>query len=146
MTKLIVDSCVLIDSFQKDSPHRDDSIAFIEHIVQRKQLITMPSHGWFEVWCNVNRLSDVDRRYLHPVFANKMQLELELIHIDNAFLLKYGNVRLPHTKAGDHIFIVVCAVNKYPLVTWDKKMTEVGKEVGVQVYNPNEYRAAEVSA
>ena len=78
MSKLIVDSCVLINSFQKDSAHRADSIAFIDHLVEREQLITMPAHGWFEVWCNLNRLSDVDRTYLHPMFANNMQLPVEL--------------------------------------------------------------------
>lgn len=146
MSKLIVDSCVLINSFQKDSAHRADSIAFIDHLVQREQLITMPAHGWFEVWCNLNRLSEVDHTYLHPMFANEMQLPVELIHIDMPFIVKYGNVRLPYTKAADHIFIVVCFVNKYPLVTWDEKMTKVGKDVGVQVYNPNEYRTILASA
>ena len=146
MTKLIVDSCVLIDSFQQHSPNRADSVSFINRLVQQGQLITMPAHGWFEVWCNLNRLSDVDRTYLHPIFQGKMELPIELIHIDKPFILKYGNVHLPYTKAADHIFIVVCFVNKYPLVTWDEKMTQVGKDVGVQVYNPNEYRTIPSSA
>src|SRR5437867_7194477 len=139
MSKVIVDSCVLINSFQCDSVHRNDSIAFIDHVVREGQLITMPAHGWFEVWCNVNRLSEVDRTYLHPVFAGQMNLSLELIHIDDQLIRKYGNVKLPYTKAADHIFIVVAFVNLYLLVTWDDKMRKVAEQVGVQVCDPNEY-------
>lgn len=139
MGKVIVDSCVLTNSFQSDSVHRDASVAFIDHFVRHALLITMPAHGWFEVWCNIKRLSAVERKYLHPVFAETMQLPLELIHIDAQFISKYGNVSIPYTKAADHIFIVVAFVNKYPLVTWDHKMIKVGKEVGVKVYKPNEY-------
>jgi hypothetical protein len=108
--------------------------------------MTMPSHGWFEVWCNINRLSDVDRKYLHPVFAGKRQFELELIHIDDHFIRKYGNVRIPYMKASDHIFVVVAMVNSYPLVTRDEGMRRVAVSVGVNVYTPTEYVATLTSA
>lgn len=139
VAKVIVDSCVLINSFQSDSEHRNASVAFIDHFVRHDLPITMPAHGWFEVLCNVRRLSAIDRNYLHPVFLGSMQLPLELIHIDAQFISKYGNVSIPYTKAADHIFIVVALVNKYPLVSWDDKMLKIGKEVGLKVYKPSEY-------
>lgn len=139
MSKLIVDACVLIDSFQKGSEHRAPSIAFIDHCVRHNQLITMPAHGWFEVWCNVNRLSAVDRKYLHPKFAGKMQLPVELIHLDAHFIKKYGNIMIPYARASDHIYLVIASVNKYQLVTRDTGMAKVGKQVGVKVFTPSEY-------
>jgi PIN domain nuclease of toxin-antitoxin system len=99
----------------------------------------MPAHGWFEVWCNLKRISSVDRTYLPPFFAGKMQLPLELIHIDDQFIKKYGNINIPYSKGADHIFIVVAYENQYPLITWDDKMRKIAKKVGVQVYDPKEY-------
>lgn len=139
MSKLIVDACVLIDSFQAASEHRDVSIAFIEGCLRRHQLISMPAHGWFEVWCNVRRLSDYDRRYLHPTFDGKMQLPLELIHIDDEFIRRYGNLVMPRMRASDHIYVAVAAVNRYPLVTRDAGMAKAATECGVEVFTPTEF-------
>lgn len=146
MCKLIVDACVLIDSFQCGSEHRSSSIAFIDHCVRHNQLITMPAHGWFEFWCNVNKLSEQDRKYLPPAFVGKMQLRMELIHIDEQFIKKYGNVNIPYLVASDHIYLVVAYVNKYPLVTRDAKMAKVAKQLGVQVFTPSEYNSQCASA
>jgi predicted nucleic acid-binding protein len=99
----------------------------------------MPAHGWFEIFSNLKRLSDIERQYLHPVFDDKTLLEIELIHIDEQFMLKYGNVNIPYIKGSDHIFIVVAYKNQYPLVTRDHKMIKVAKELGIQVYTPREY-------
>lgn len=77
MSTLLVDSCVVIDCFHRDSPNREGSLRLIEHLFAVNQRITMPAHGWFEVWCTLNRLSDIDRKYLPPVFAGQMQLEGE---------------------------------------------------------------------
>jgi hypothetical protein len=146
MSKLIVDACVLIDSFQAANEHRGASIAFIEQCVRRDQLITMPAHGWFEVWCNVKRLSEHERKYLHPTFDGKMQLPLELIHIDDKFIHKYGNIVMPSMRASDHIYVVVAAVNGYPLVTRDAGMAKAGREIGVRVFTPSEFSESVASA
>lgn len=137
--KLIVDACVLIDSFQAASEHRDASIAFIDGCVRRDRVISMPAHGWFEFWCNVKRLSDHERRYLHPTLDGKMELPLELIHIDDHFIRKYGNVVMPRMRASDHIYVVVAAVNGYRLVTRDAGMARAAKECGVEVFTPTEF-------
>lgn len=138
-SKLIVDSCVVIDSFQKDSPHRGDAYAFIDYIQRSGQFMTMPAQGWFEVWCNLNRLSTIDRWYAHPVFNGQMALPLELIHIDKAFITRYGNVRLPYMKGSDHIFVVIAYVNNYQLVTRDEGMLRVCREISVRACTPAEY-------
>jgi hypothetical protein len=102
-SKILVDSCVFISAFQSCSANREASIAFLDLLLSKKQLITMPAHGWFEVWCNLRRLSDVDRKYLPPIFKGAMKYPVELIHIDAQFIEKYSNLDIPYTKAGDHI-------------------------------------------
>jgi hypothetical protein len=138
-SKIIVDSCVFIDSFQTDSVHRESSIEFLELLLKKDQLVTMPSHGWFEVWCNLRRFSKLDKNFTPPVFDGVMQYPIELIHIDDQFILKYGNLDIPYAKAGDHIYIAVAMLNEYPLITWDKGMIRIGKESSVNVYTPDEY-------
>jgi hypothetical protein len=139
--RLIVDSCVLIDSFQAGSPHRDISIEFINLVVARGDIITMPAHGWFEVWCNVRRLSEAARSYLHPLISGRMHMALELIHIDAQFIDRYANVPLPYMKASDHIFVVVAKVNEDLLVTRDEGMLKAAKAAGVNAMTPQQFLA-----
>jgi predicted nucleic acid-binding protein len=141
MAKLIVDACVLIDAFQGDNPHRDSSTAFIEECVRANQLMTMPAHGWFEVWSNVKRISERDRKYLHPLISGKMELPIELIAIDEKFIQKYGNVVVPHLRGSDHIYMAIAFENGYELVTRDDQMLRVGREIGVRAFLPAEYSA-----
>ena len=74
-------------SFQGTSVHRDASTKLIDYLIDQNQLISMPAHGWFEVWCNLNRLSEIDKTYVHPIFRGEMHFPLELIHIDKEFIL-----------------------------------------------------------
>jgi len=103
--------------------------------------MTLPAHGWFEVWSNAKRLSDRDKQYLHPVIAGKMEFPVELIHIDEKFIGKYGNVVIPYVKGSDYIYLVVASVNGYDLVTRDDRMLKVGREIGVRTWLPAEYSA-----
>lgn len=137
--KLLVDSCVFISAFNAASGHMEDSRRFLEELARRQQPILMPAHGWFEVWCSLRRIEKIDKTFDGPLFEGIMQFPIELIHIDKDFILKYGNIDIPYTRAGDHIFLVVAHVNGYELVTWDQGMTKVAKGLNVAVYSPSEY-------
>lgn len=145
MPKIIVDSCIFINAFKRDSEFRQDCIELLQSFISKKQTITMPAHGWFEVWCSLKRISREDKEFSGPLLGGLMQYPIELIHIDADFILKYGNVDIPRLKAGDHIFAVVAYVNGYPLVTTDRAMTKVSKELGVAVYTPGEYLVCSAS-
>jgi predicted nucleic acid-binding protein len=101
----------------------------------------MPAHGLFEITCSLKRLSEKDRKYVHPVILGKTQYPIEAIHIDSEFIAKYSQVNVPYTKAGDHLFLVVAKHNNYPLVTRDKGLSARAKEANVAVYTPTEYLA-----
>lgn len=100
----------------------------------------MPAHGWFEVLCSLRRIEKVEKKF-DGMFSALQHYPLELIHIDAHFIGKYGNVEIPYAKAGDHIYLVVAYVNGFPLVTWDKGMTNVARELNVAAYTPAEYLA-----
>ncbi len=139
MDKIIVDSNIFINSFNKKCEHRDESINFLTTMADTAQQITMPAHGLFEIMCSLKRLSEKDRTYVHPVILGKTEYPIEAIHIDYDFIEKYSSVEIPYIKAGDHLFLVVAKYNDYPLITRDGGLTKKAKEAGVNVYTPTEY-------
>lgn len=136
--KILVDSCVFLDSFDPQSPNYSLAIQLLEELKIRGLLITMPAHGWFEVQCTLQKLS-LEQRFVGPVIAGMMNYEVELIHIDKSFIEKYSMANIPYIKAGDHIFIAIAKINDYPLITSDAKMIAVSKLCGVRVFEPAEF-------
>ncbi len=137
--KIIVDSNIFINSFSQESKYRDESIEFLSEISKRNQLISMPAHGLFEITCSLKRLSELDRKYVHPIILGKTEYQIEAIHIDRNFISKYSGVDVPYTKAGDHLYLVVAKYNGYPLITRDKGLSKRAIEAGVHVYTPTKY-------
>ena len=141
MTKLIVDSCVFINAFKSDSEFREDSLKLLEHLARKGKLITMPAHGWFEILCSLRRVERKDHAFEDPQIDGLMKYPVELIHIDENFISRYGNVDIPYIKAGDHIFIVIAYINNYQLITWDHGMKDVAEKLNIQAYTPTDYLA-----
>ena len=135
---IVIDSNVIIDTFDRNSPHHGPSMDFMEYIVGHNILFAMPMHGWFELNCTLNRLRKQGTISL-PTIAGSQAMPIEFIHIDAKFLENYGEVEVPVIKAMDHLFLVVAKKNNLPLVTWDIQMTTAAKECGVHVSNPIEW-------
>ena len=135
-SSIIIDSNVIIDTFDSSSPNYKDSYNFMEHVISKKILFAMPMHGWFEINCTLNRKKKEKGIGALPVFAGHMQTPIEFIHIDDKFLENYIDVEVPVLKAMDHIFLVVAKKNNLPLITWDKQMIKAGKECGVNIFTP----------
>lgn len=138
---LLVDSCVFINAFKNDSEYRDDSRKFLDFVLKSGQIITMPAHGWFEVWCNLKRIERIDKQFSSTTFDGFRHYPIRLIHIDAHFISKYGNVDIPYARAGDHIYLVVAHVDLYQLITWDKPMVKIARELNIDVENPTDYLA-----
>ena len=92
----------------------------------------------FEVLCTLKRFSN-EGIFNGSTISNKMDYPIELIYINKEFIDKYAMVEIPYIKAGDSIFVAVAKVNNYPLVSSDRKMIEVCKKCGIDVYNPAQY-------
>jgi predicted nucleic acid-binding protein len=135
--RLLVDSCVFIDSFDPQSPNHAGSLQLLEDLRLRGQTITMPAHGWFEVQCTVQRLMH-ERRFIGPQIAGRTDYPVELMHIDQEFIQKYAMADVPYIKAGDHIYLAVAKVNSWPLVTSDTKLRSVALQAGVKAFEPIE--------
>jgi predicted nucleic acid-binding protein len=139
MTKVLVDSCVFINTMKADSVHRDECHKFLEQLDANDITMLMPSHGLFEIWCNLKRIELLDKKYSGQPINGNWIFPIEAIHIDEHFLNKYSNLLLPYIKAGDHIYIAIAKTDGLPLVSTDNGMLRVAKEVGVQAFLPSEY-------
>jgi predicted nucleic acid-binding protein len=137
-SSMVVDSNVIIDTFDPQSPSYDASLSFISHIIGNRILFAMPMHGWFEINCTLNRLRK-ESRVLPPIISGTQEMMVEFIHIDAQFLENYASVNIPVLKAMDHLFLVVAKKNKLPLITWDKQVIAAGAKCGVSVANPADW-------
>jgi predicted nucleic acid-binding protein len=136
--KILIDSSVFVAAFDRESASRGASIALLDELKSRKQLISMPAHAWFEIECSLRRLRQ-EKKFLGPTIKNRMDYPIELIHIDNQFIQKYKGADVPYIKAGDHIFLAVAKINNYPLVTRDLNMSKVANNCGIAVFTPESY-------
>jgi len=137
-SSIVIDSNVIIDTFDPSSPNHNDSYNFMNYILGKNILFAMPMHGWFEITCTLNRIKK-EKGIVPPILAGRQQTAIEFIHIDDQFLQNYSPVDVPIIKAMDHLFLVVAKKNHLPLITWDKQMTQAGKKCGVEVCNPQEW-------
>jgi len=138
-SSIIIDSNVIIDTFDSSSPNYKDSYNFMEHVISKKILFAMPMHGWFEINCTLNRKKKEGLITALPVFAGRMEMPIEFIHIDDKFLENYIEVEVPLLKGMDHIFLVVAKKNNLSLITWDNQMITAGKACGVNIFTPVEW-------
>lgn len=107
LSSMIIDSNVIIDTFDPLSPNHKDSYKFMEYVISNKLLFAMPMHGWFEIKCVLNRKKKESGISALPVFAGQQQMPIEFINIDGEFLENYMHVEVPVIKAMDQIFLVI---------------------------------------
>jgi predicted nucleic acid-binding protein len=136
MSPLLLDSCVFIDAFDPRSANHRASKDLLDLLLGQSIVASMPAHGWFEVQCALRRLAEVDKAFVAPTFAGRMEYPLKVIHIDDHFIKKYQMAPVPHIKAGDHIFVAVAKIDGYTLVTSDSGMKSAAETADVRVFSP----------
>ena len=139
MEKILIDTCVLIAAIDNNSPHHKPANQFLEWAEKNQVTLSMPAHAYFEIWCTAKRLEKIDKIFVGRAINNKFQYPINFIYINEEFLRKYGNVELKHTKAGDHIFLVIAKLDNCPIVTLDKKMVDVANSESIKVFSPEEF-------
>jgi len=67
-SSIMIDSNVIIDTFDPKSDNYDASLKFMNKIVGKGILFLMPTHGWFEIKCNLAKIEKARR--IKPPFFN----------------------------------------------------------------------------
>ncbi|NDW22899.1 type II toxin-antitoxin system VapC family toxin [Alteromonas hispanica] len=135
---LIVDSCVIIEAFDSDSEYHSAAIELIESIKNKAYKMIMPMHGYFEVKCAIQRLTECEGKTISTPYTNAGDLPFHTQPIDEKFILDYSDVNVPYAKAGDYIFLIMAKKLGIPLVTRDRDMIKRSKKCGIDVYKPDQ--------
>ena len=129
-SSIVVDSNVIIDTFDPSSPNYTESHSFMDHIISNRVLFAMPMHG-FEISSTINRLK---KEYCHLFCWVDRRWRLNSYTLMMSFC--YLSVDVPMIKAMDHLYLVVAKKNGPELVTWDNQMIKAGISYGVKVLTP----------
>lgn len=138
--KMMVDSCVLIDTFDTSSPNHNEADSFVNYVASKGVMFQMPMHAWYEMNCTLKRLVKEKKEHLViPLFNGLPGIKVEFVHLDGDFLENYKDVDVAVTKGADNIFLVIAKKNNLQLVTFDDKMIKAAEESGIDVYTPGEW-------
>ncbi len=139
----IIDSNVILDAFQFDSKWHDISTEFINKIIKDKKSFVMPAHGWFEI-LRGHRKFVIANKVSSPIFNGLQQFPVQLIHIDQQFIEKYGQFDIPNLgddniKTNDFIYLSIAVKNNLTLVTRDSDILKPIKGKFPMINSPDEW-------
>ena len=136
----VIDSCVLIDMFDPESPRHEVAKDLGDWLIDNRVKAFMPWTGMFELNRVITRIRKENPNHqLSAHFTEERPIVVERIPVDAAFFAKYFCRELPYTKAADMLFLSIAYVDKRPLVTEDNKLREAANGAGVAVYTIVEF-------
>lgn len=135
---LIIDSCVIIEAFDGSSEYHSSAVKLIESAKSNSYKMIMPMHGFFEVKCAVQRLTECEGKTISTPYTKVGDLPIVTQAIDEKFIVDYSDVDVPYAKAGDYIFLIMAKKLGLPLVTRDSDMIKRSKKCGINVYTPEQ--------
>ena len=136
----VIDTCVLIDMFDPESPRHDAAKALGDWLIDNRVKAFMPWTGMFELNRTITRIrKEKPTHQLSAYFTEDRPVVIERIPVDAAFFSKYFRRELPYTKAADMLFLSIAYVDKRPLVTEDNKLRNAANEAGVAAYSIEEF-------
>ncbi len=132
---VLFDNSVLYAVFDtKDHFHKKAKMLY-KKCLSRSKRIWVPAHTWFEF--NSTRL----RRILsdEASFDVGIEIEINVLHIEEAFLERYYITDLPYIKGADYIYMAVAYVEELPLITQDGQLLSETKKEYIKAYTIDEY-------
>jgi predicted nucleic acid-binding protein len=141
---LVIDTSVMIDMLIEHRPRHEEAIEFAHLISRMDEIALTPMHMFFEL---LSAVMCEKRTHGAPPKTGEFEglpCRQQSIPIDNDFLRDY--LFEPMSKgefidlgAGDMIIVAVARKHRVPLITEDKKMARISKELGVDVCSIQEY-------
>ncbi len=136
---VLIDACVIIDAFDSSSSNHNEAHKLIERTRNERYEIIMPMHGFFEIKCALQRISQVEGKTVTSPYDSELKgLNIRPQPIDHKFIENYYDVDIPYAKAGDTIYMVMAKKLGMPLITRDNGMYKVAKKAGINVFTISE--------
>lgn len=145
MTKVVFDTCVLLDIIDEARPRHAAAAKLRDYIKSAGVTVRAPMHALFEISA---RLKNPDYRRTMKVskaLTKSSPLDLDFVPIDEAFFQNYYSTDLPYLKGGDLIFLALAHKERLPLVTEDGHLWRKSLSIGVAVFSIDEFLATHAS-
>ncbi len=143
--EIVVDTSVILDILVTTRPgHRFGKLIGV-YLIDNGVKISVPMHALFEIRSGLlHAKKDANALGSHFTLnedvSESTPLQYNFIPIDQAFFAKYFDPALPHIKAGDYMNVAYAKVNDLTLLTDDPTQYAAAVQVGVKVYNSEEFR------
>ena len=135
---IVCDACVVVNSWAKDSPFRQQCRDFLAQAKVRGYQVHVPAHGHFEIM-RAARKVEREGRFFGESIEGEWEYPIHLVPLDDAFIQAHVNIELPYAKASDHIYMVYAFRRGYPLVSTDKPLREAANAAGVKAFLPKDF-------
>ncbi|MBL9178536.1 MAG: PIN domain-containing protein [Verrucomicrobiaceae bacterium] len=144
MTKVVIDTCVLLDIIDENRPRHAGAAKLWDYIRGAGVTVRTPMHALFEISA---RLKNPDYRLtmkMSKALTKSSPLHLDFVPIDESFFQNYYSTDLPYIKGGDLIFLALAHKENLPLITEDGDLRKKSSSIGVAVYSIDEFLAKNV--
>jgi rRNA-processing protein FCF1 len=140
MNEVILDTCVIIDIFEKTRSRHEIAKSLGDFLIEKNVKVVIPIFSLFEIHSAVGEIRNEHGSLLFQNSITKKRcLPLNVVSMDDGFFQKYYNPALPYTKAGDLILLSMAEKDKLLLITEDVGLLKKAKQVGVSAYTIKEF-------
>lgn len=140
ITRMVVDSCVLIAAAKKKDAFHEQSKQFIRQATNDGNTISIPMTALWEIGA---ALDHPHKRPLGSQLDKQFSLHVKLIAVDEGLFNRTWIAGLRQVvKGADRIFLS-CAMDEAALlITWDTGLKNTAAAFGVTAMTPTEYLAS----
>lgn len=140
MREIILDTCVIVDIFEKTRERHEKAKKVSHWIIQNNCSVLFPITSRFELERTlVNLKKQNGILFMQNEITRDRPLVIRELAIDVGFFQKYFDPTLPYIKAGDYILMAMAKKEAIPLITEDKELHKKSKEAGVEAYTEEEF-------
>ena len=133
--KLVLDSSVFISYLNENDIFFDSTTAFIDYLVEKQEIITIPVIVFLEVANVLTRNNrDFKEEHMLSVFSKYEMIDINL-HFARFLLPLFKNF---HLKTSDAIILGSTILNEAILITWDEKFKKEAKKL-IDVQTPKTF-------
>ncbi|MFA4846251.1 MAG: PIN domain-containing protein [Patescibacteria group bacterium] len=140
MKEIILDTCVIIDIFEKTRPRHEKAKKVSDWIIENNVSLVLPITSRFEIdrtLVNIQQQNGI--LHMQDGITKERPHIIKEYNVDVGFFQKYFDPSLPYIKAGDYILMAMAKKDKLPLITEDTTLYNKSKEAGVEVFTEEEF-------
>jgi predicted nucleic acid-binding protein len=148
---VVLDTCVILDCLLENRSRHADAVRLAKALQECGEVALIPMNACFEITSGICCEKRTQGKTPKLGELEDLPCKQKLIPIDTDFLRDYffdplGRGQLIDLKGGDMILVAMALRHGATLITEDKKMGKVARDLGVRVQSIAEYLALTAAA